>query len=707
VAVGFVTANAFDVLGARPALGRTFTADEDRPGGAPVAVLGHALWQERFGGDAAVVGRRLEIDGEPVEVIGVMPEGFRLPTDFTSDAAEPTRLWRPLQLDPAALQRGNHGYYAAAVLAPGQTAAGATEELRAITRRLTERGDYPEAMQFSAFAVPLEDEIRGGLRPALWLLTGAVGCLLLIACANVANLLLVRGDARMREIAVRTAVGATPGRLVRQLLTESLLLAVPGSALGLGLAAAGLEVLKRLGSTTLPPIAPVGLDLTVVFGTLLLGVATTLLFGLVPAIRTLPVNLVDSLREGGTQATSGRARQRLRGALVVTEVALAAVLVIGAGLMIRTLGALGRIDLGFTPERVLTLSLSLPERGYDTPEKVVDFYQRLLGKVRALPGVEAAGALRSLPLATTIGDMGLDIEGYEESPGRNAKGDWQIATDGAFEAMRTRLVLGRWFGPADTSASTPVAVVNESLARAYWRNPESAIGGHLRVGSSPTRPWTTVVGIVADERHNGVTGVVKEKFYIPHSQWHVATQGSVIRNAFIVVRTAGDPWSAAAPVRAAVREIDPRLPVAAVRPMTEIVAASLATTRLTGFLMGTFAAIALLLAAVGIYGLLAYLVARRTQEIGIRMALGAGRGRILGMVLRRGLALAGGGVVAGVTAGMALTRLMQSLLYQVRPLDVATFLTVPAVLLLAALVAGALPALRATRISPMTALRSE
>ena len=707
VAAGLVTANLLDVLGTRPMLGRMFTVDEDRPKGPPVALLGYPLWQARYGADAAVVGRTVLIDDLPVEVIGVMPEGFRLPTDFTADAAEPTQLWRPLQLDENDLSRGSHGYYAAAVLAPGQTAATATEELRALTRRLTEQGAYPAAMQFSAFAVPIEQEIRGRLRPAMWLLTGAVGLLLLIACANVANLLLVRGDARVREMAVRAAMGASPDRIVRQLLTESVVLAVGGSLLGLVLAGAGLHALIALDPTSLPPLAPVGLDLTVVMVTLVVGVVTTILFGLVPAVRTLRVNLVESLREGSQQATVDGARQRLRGALVVAEVALAVVLVIGAGLMLRSLSALGRVTLGFDPDHLLTLRMALPQARYDTPEKVDAFYREINERVRALPGVQSAGIVRALPLATTIGDWGLDVEGFVESPGHNAKGDWQVVTDGALEAMGARLIRGRWFTGADTSASQPVAVVNDTLARAYWRETGTVVGGRIRVGSGPTRPWAVVVGIVADERHNGVTGEVKEKFYVPLGQWPVLTGGNIVRNAFMVVRTTGDPMALAGPVRAQVRTLDANLPVANVRPMTDVVASALATPRLTGFLMGVFAAIALMLAAVGIYGVLSYVVARRTHEIGIRLAMGADRAQVMRMVLVQGGMLAGSGVVMGLAAALGLTRLMQSQLFGVGPVDPLTFVAVPAALIAVALAASGVPAWRATRVSPMIALRSQ
>jgi len=704
IGVGFVTANTFDVLGVRPLLGRVITEQEDGPNGPQVAVLGYPIWQARYGGDPNVIGRRLMINDVPVEVIGVMPQGFRLPTDFNDDAAEPTQLWRPIQWDMSQLAR-NHGYYGVATLAPGQSAASVTEELRAICLRLTEQGLYPPAMQFSAFAVPLDEEIRGGIRPAMWLLMGAVGFLLLIACANVANLLLVRGDARLREMAVRTAIGAAPDRLVRQLLTESVVLALMGALLGLGLAAIGLRVLMTVDPTSLPPLAPVRLDWPVVAFTLVLGVITTIVFGLVPALRTLRVNLVDSLREGG-QSTVGGHRQRLRNTLVIAEVSLAVVLVIGAGLMVRSLGALARIDLGFKADHVLTMRVSVPAARYDTPEKVVDFYRRLNDKVRGLPGVQSAGFVRVLPLATTIGDFGLDVEGFEERPGANAKGDWQIATDGSFEAMGSRLMRGRWFTAADTSGSQPVAVINETMARTYWKNPEDAVGGRIRVGSM-TNPWAVVIGMVADERHNGVTGIVKEKFYVPHSQWHVATGGNLIRGGFLVVRTAGDPMALAGAVRSEVRSLDPNIPVANIRPMTEVVAASLATPRLTGFLMGTFAAIALTLAAVGIYGVLSYLVARRTHEIGIRLAVGADRSQVLALVLKQGLTLAGAGIAVGMIAAFLLTRLMQSLLYQVGPSDPITFSVVTVALIVVSLLASALPAYRATRVSPLIALRTE
>jgi predicted permease len=503
-------------------------------------------------------------------------------------------------------------------------------------------------------------------------------------------------------------MGASPRRLARQLLTESVVLAAAGAVLGLWLASVALRVLTSVDPTSLPPVAPVRLDLMVIAFTLLLAVVTTLVFGLAPALRTLHVDLVESLREGGQHVSVGARPQRLRGTLVIVEVALAVVLVIGAGLMIRTLAALGDIDLGFNPDSVLTMRVTIPGSKYPTNENVAHFFDELQRRVNALPGVEAAGVVRALPLATTVGDYFIDVAGFEESPGREARADLQVASHGAFEAMGTRLVRGRWFSAADTMASVPVAVVNETMARTYWTDPGAAIGGRIRLGSAAARPWATVVGIVADERHNGVTGIIKEKLFIPHIQWPVATNGGdPIRAVFVVARTAGEPLSVAGAVRDEIRRMDPSLPIANVRSMNEVVAAALATPRLTGFLLGAFAAVALALAALGIYGVLAYLVSQRTQEIGVRLAIGADRAHVLGMVMRYGLSLAAIGIGIGLAGAFALTRVIQGLLYDVGPNDPITFVVVTAVLLIVALMASLLPAWRATRVSPTIALRAQ
>lgn len=706
--IGFaaVTANLFSVLGAEPLLGRTFTQAEDAPGGPRVAVLAHSLWRQQFGGDPAILDRTLLLDGVSYTVVGVMPERFQLPTDFNVSSAEPTRLWVPLALDPASLGRGSHGYYAAAELAPGATAEAATAELESVTRNLTREGLYPEPMRFSALAVPLRQEILGSVRPAILLLTGAVGLLLLIACANVAQLMLAAAEGRRREMAMRRALGAGTGRLVRQLLTESLLLASGAGIVGLLLALGAVRAAALLVPKVVPRGGDVTIDGSVVAFAAGLALTTTVAFGLVPALGSARTDPVEALKEATARSTIGRGRRRARSALVVVEMALAVVLVIGAGLMIRSLESLRRTDLGFDPGNVLTLRLSLPSETYGEPESIVSFYRELVDRVRALPEVRTAGVLRSLPLASPIGDWGVSVEGYTPPPGTHALGDWQVSSDGASEALGETLAAGRPLGPSDTSNSQLVALVNETMARRYWPS-GNPLGKRLRLGSGDDgRPWVTVVGTVRDERHDRVTAPIKEKFYFPHSQWH-RSSGFALGNMTLVVKTEGDPLALAAPIRALVRSMDPSLPVASVRPMTEVVNDSIATTRLTGLLLGLFSGLALALAAIGIYAVLSYLVSTRTQEIGIRMAMGARSRDVLGLVMGRGLALAGAGLVLGLASSFVLTRWMSSFLYGVAATDPTTFAAVAAVLGLVALVASYLPGRRASRVDPIVALRME
>jgi putative ABC transport system permease protein len=706
VGAAAVTANTFETLGAKPLLGRGFTEEEDRPGGPPAAVLGYGLWRSRFGGDAGVLGQSVELDGVAYRVVGVMPRGFQLPTDFTVDRAEPSQLWIPVRFDPAHLSHGNHGYYGAAQLARGAKAGRATAELRAVAAELTRQGVYPKEMNLSPFAVPVEKDVRGDARRALLLVFGAVLFLLLMACANVANLLLARAEGRQREMSVRAAIGAGRGRLARQLLTEGFMLALTGAAVGLLLAWAGMRLLASAGTAGLPAMTPIGIEPRVLLFAAGLSVLTTLAFGFAPIAQALRGSLSDSLREGASTTSAGRRSQGLRGALAGLQMALAVVLLLGAGLMIRSLDALFRIDLGFVPRHVLTLQLRPPEATYPKPEAVVAFYRALLERVRSLPGVEGAGIVRSLPLAAEIGDWGLDIEGYEESPGHHAKGDWQVISDGAMEALGERLLRGRPLSPGDTADAMPVVLVNETLARTYFPG-EDPLGRRLRMGSDTKRPWMTVVGVVRDVRHNGVTAAVKEKFYVPYAQFPQARDGDAARNMNLVLRTAGDPLSLVGPIRAEVRRLDPALPIAAVRRMTDVVDASLTTPRLTAALLTVFAALALALAAIGVAGVLAYLVSRSRRELGIRMALGASRASVLGLVVGRGVKYAVLGIAAGVVAALFLTALMQGLLYGVAPRDPATFAGAALLLLAIAVVASLVPALRAARVEPVEALRTE
>ncbi len=706
IGIGRVTANAFDTLGARPLLGRGFTEAEDRPGGPPVVVLGYGLWRSRFGASPDALGRVVEIDGVARRVVGVMPLGFALPTDFTTNAAAPSQAWLPLRIDPSQADHGNHGLYAAAALAPGVTSRRANAALKALAADWTRRGLYPPVMRFEALAVPVEEEIRGSARTALLVVFGAVGFLLLMACANVANLLLARAEGRSREISVRAAIGAGKARLIRQMLTESLVLALGGAAAGLALAWGGIRWISTRQTWGLPVLAPIRIDGAMLLFAAALAVGTTFVFGLAPALRLLRLDLAQALRDGAGGASAGWKRQRTRGILVGAQTALAVVLLLGAGLMLRSLEALLRVDLGFDPTHVLTAQLSLPEATYREPAQVVGLDRALLERVRAMPGVGAAGLVRSLPLAAAIGDWGLAVEGYVPPAGDSAKGDWQVASDGALEALGERVVRGRGIAATDTAESQPVVLVNQAMARLYWPGADP-IGRRLRMGANnPRRPWLTVVGIVRDVRHNGVVSPIKGKFYVPYAQFPLST-GFAARSVTLVVRASGNPLALAGALRARVQEVDPNLPIAKVRTMGDVVRAAMATQRWTGFLLTLFAGLALLLAAIGIAGVLAYLVNRGRREIGIRMALGASRTRVLAMVLGRGMTFAGAGILCGVVAAIPLTRVMAGLVYGVGLRDPATFASVALLLAGIAAAACAIPGLRATRFEPLEALRSE
>jgi putative ABC transport system permease protein len=704
VAAANVSANTFSTLGVRPLVGRVFTAQEDLPNGPRLVVIGFGLWNRRYSADGSIVGRSVLINGNSFEVVGIMPPGFMLPTDYRNP--EPTQLWLPLQMDPASTDHGSHGLYAAARLKPGATVTQAAEDLHGIAQAMTSEGLYPAQMKFDTVVLSLTDEVVGSVRRSIWLLFGAVGFLLLIACANVANLLLARAEARQREIAVRSALGAGSLRVLRQLLTESLVLTGISAVVGLALAYEGVRLVAWWNPENIPRVAGASLDLRVLFFTAFVALVTSVLFSLAPALRALRIDLSDSLKDGGQSSSSGGARQQFRNALVVVEMTLAVVLLVGAGLMLRSIWALQRVPIGFEPSGVLTMRVSLPAASYASPEQVISFYQRLIERVRQLPAVQRAGAARLLPLGSTIGDFGLMIDGYVPPPGTGAKGDWQIVTDGYVEAIGERIVRGRPIQASDTSDSQLIALVNEELVRKYFdgRDP---IGGRMKIGGgNPNRPWITIVGVVADVRHNGLTEVIKEKFYVPYTQWHKSI-GNPIRSMSLVVKTAGDPSLLAGPVRAEIRRLDPSLPVANVRTMEDIVGATTSSPRFTGFLLATFAGIALVLSAIGVYGVLSYLVSRRTREIGIRLAIGAGRAEVVRLVLRSGMLLAFVGVIAGLMVAFLVTPFMSALLHDVDPADPLTFTTVGLTLSLVAVIASLVPAWRATRVDPVIALKAE
>jgi len=700
VGAAFVTPNLFRVLGVTPHAGRDFTEAEAGANPYTVVILSYQLWQTRFDG-ADVLGKSIQINGIAREIIGVMHKDFQLPTDYVVDAEEPTRLWAPLQLVPA--NRGNHGNYAVARLASGATIEQANAQLADLTKQLTAEKLYPVPMQFTAFAVSTTDEATAAVRPALLLVFGAVGCLLLVACANVANLLLVRGEGRSREMAVRRALGADRGRLIRQMLIESAILAVTAAVAGILLAQLSLAALIRTGTVVLPRADTIALDWSAIGFALLLSMATLALFALLPAWRAARVNLVDTLKDGSAASTAGSWRQRLRGALVVAEVALAVILLTGAGLMLRSLWSLQRIDLGFNPDRVLTMRLALPAATYDTPAKVIAFYDQLLQDVRATPGVESAGLLRLLPLATSIGDWGLTIEGFTPPPGVNTPGDWQVATAGGPESLGERLVAGRWLAETDRDGAEDVALINEAMAHKYWQGTD-ALGRRFRQGP-PDRPWITVVGIVGDVRHNAIDADVKPKFYRAFGQWH-RSSGNPIRNMTLIVKTEHNPAALISDIRDKIRRRDSSLPVAAVRTMDEVVDRAIATPKLTGTLLATIAAMGLGLAALGIFGVLSYVVSLRRQEIGVRLAIGATPRHVLASVMRQGLGYAAVGAAVGLAGAAAMSRVLTGLLHDVTPLDPVTFVATPILLMLVATLASLIPGWRATRVDPVKAMQS-
>ncbi len=701
-----VSANLFDVLGVKPLLGRTFVAEEAGRPPARVVLLSEELWRRRFGGDRSVVGAAIDVDGVSATVVGVMPAGFKLPLDYSTQT--PSALWQPFDepLRGAFTFRprgGDHNYYAVGRLRPGVSAARAWTRLRGLAGGLTAAGVYPPTWHFQPLVVPVVDEVLGPLRIALLVLCGAVGFVLLIACANVTNLLLVRGMQRRRELAVRMALGAAPGRLVRQLLAESCILAGLGGAAGLGLSWLAVRAIQRFAPAEIPRAGEVGIDAGVVAFVAGVALATALISGLAPALQLSRPDLHAGLKEGGRGAGGQGARGgRLQSLMVVAEVALAVVLLMGSNLNQRTFSSLSRMNPGFRADHVLTLGVSPSRAKYPRPEAMIRLYDEVLESVRSLPGVAAAGAVRKLPLASELGDWGLMVEGYAPPPGEKVQADWQIATPGYFEAMGIRLRRGRLFTAADRRDAQPVIVVSQALAQRFWpgRDP---IGRRLRVS---TPRYYTVVGVVDDVRHDSLTAEVKGTWYAPRSQFDLAT-GAAIYPMTLVIRTTGDPAAWTAPVRAAIHAIDPRLPVSAVRPLDDVVAGAVAKQRFTTFFLLLCSALALTLAAVGVYGVVRFRVGARSREIGLRMALGARPGQLLRRVVAQGMAPVAAGLAIGSFAALGLTRFLGGLLYGVAPQDPLTLLASVITLALVALAATWLPARRAARVDPLVVLREE
>jgi putative ABC transport system permease protein len=672
-------------------------------------MIGEGLWRRRYGGDPKWIGRTIEIDREPCTLVGILPADFRLPLDFRADA--PTEVLMPGALDPHAADNfpshgGSHGLHGLVRLAPRVSFEAARAELNAVVARLKSQGIYEPEWRFEALLVPMPEEVSGAARPALLALLGAVGFVLLTACANVASLLLARREARGRELAVRTAMGASRGDLVRHLLAETLLLAAAGGAVGLWLADAALSLLAGAGPVGIPRVAEVGLDGRVIAFALAATLFASLAASLAPILQTRQGDLADSLKEGGRGGTSGAPRERLRRTLVAAQVAMAVMLAAGAGLLVQSLARLLANDPGFRPEGVLTMRIMPPEADYPEARQVAGFYRELLARVRRLPGVEAAGAARRLPLTGDMGDWGLRIEGYVPQGGVNPAGDWQVVTPGYLEALGIRMVAGRPIAETDGERGPYTILVSETMARTYWPDGK-AVGKRVRLGYDGA-PWMTVAGVVADVKHMGLAADARKAWYWPHVQMDATTGGQfVLRSLSLAVRTRRDPAALAPLVRQAVREIDPRVPIAEVRTMEDVLGASVARPRFTMALFLAFGALALVLAAIGVYGVVAYSVARRTREIGIRMAVGARPGDVMGMVVARAALLTGIGVAAGLLATLALGGLLAGLVYRVSPADPATLAVVAVLLAATSLVASWLPARRAAAVDPVIAIRQE
>ncbi len=699
------TMNLVDVLGVEMRLGRFFSeAEALRTDSLPadVIVISHEAWVRRWSSDPRVVGSMAEMNGRMREVIGVLPEGFRLPTQFArtevADVYFPQYVLRtPVTSYPEG--GGSHGNYVVGRLRPGVTVGAARAQVEeAIQQVHADFGAYPPTRAFRPLLFAAEDDVFGTIRPALIALLATVGFVLLIACANVANLMLARSDDRADELAVRAALGASRGRLVSQLLVESVVLALVGGVAGVLLAVGGVEAFKTLNPGNLPRVSEVTLDRTVLMFAAAVTFATSLLFGVLPAIRTTGSGLKARM---GRRSERGVGRSGWQGTLVATEMALAVVLVVGAGLMVRTFNELTSIEPGFDGENTLTVAVSLPTTRYPDGDAAVTFYRELMRQVEELPGVRSVGAIRSLPLAAQIGDWGLDVEGYDESVNPRAAGDWQIAAPGYFETIGIPLVEGRTFTWADDADGQLVGVVNETFVRHYWPNQEPL--GRTFVMSGTT---VTVVGVVGDVRHNGLVAEIKDKFYIPVAQWSPVTRG-IPTSMRLVARTEGPPSELAGPIRAVVRGLDPSLAVAEVRTVRDVLGAAVAQPRFMVVLMGVFSALALVMALVGVYGVISYGVGKRTQEIGVRMALGAMQDQVVSLMIRRGAPMIAVGLALGLALSFLLSRYLESLLYGVTSTDPMTFGSVILGFGAVAWLATWIPSRRAARIDPIRALKSD
>jgi len=691
-----VTANLFSVLGVTPALGRDFRAEDDLPGSPHVAILSHGLWLRRFGGDPQIVGKEITLNFEKCTVVGVMKSGVQFPD-------RETEIWVPTRFTTEQLtNHGNHFLQVVARLKPGVPLKTANANLATIAAQL-EKEDPESNAKVGAFAVPLRDELAGDVRPAILMLVGAVCFVLLIACANVANLLLSRATGRRRELAMRLALGATRGRVIQQMLTESILLSLFAGAVGLLLSVWGTKFLATLIPAGIAPMSGSGVDGRVLLFTLVISLSTGILFGIIPASRVSQFHLTYSLKQGGGQSGVGSGGHRLRDALVVCEVALAIVLLAGAALLIRSLQNLYHLDPGFRADHVLVMRTPLPRQKYEAFAPRTSFYNQVLAKVEAIPGVVSAGYTTWVPLTNYGGATGITIEGKPEpAPGNVLIPNTRIISLDYMKTLRMKLVEGRAIEPRDSAGTPPVALINQTMARNYWSG-ENPIGKNFKVGEYKEKvPWITVIGIVGDVHQAGLDAPARAEMYLPYQQ-----QDFGYEPEYLAVLTSGDPMALAEIVRQQIWSVDKEQPVAGVMPLEDLVDENLSSRRMQASLLSGFAGLALLLVTLGIYAVLSFAVTQRTQEIGVRVALGAQPGQVLRMIFSQGLKLFLIGAAIGLACAIALSRALVHLLYGVSAYDPASFAVVTILLAVVALLACYIPARRATRVDPLVALRYE
>ncbi|PWT91364.1 MAG: hypothetical protein C5B55_08235 [Blastocatellia bacterium] len=694
------TPNFFSVLGVNAIRGRTFTPDDGKQGQPHVVVISYGFWQRRFAGDDGIVGRKVHLNEEETTVVGVMPEGFTWHVSKGSRTKKPAELWFPWQISEELTQR--HGRFAMSVarLRPGVTMDQAKNEMVTIGQRLQQQ--YPEFnTNWSVNVVPFRIQSSGELRKPLVVLLAAVAFVLLIACANLANLFLARASARRREIAVRIGLGASRGRIVRQFLTESVMLSVVGGVLGLLLAWWGTRALIAIGPTSLVSLRGVGVNIPVLLFTLSVALLTGIIFGVLPALEAAHVNLNDSLKEGGRNIGGSLRSQRLRGLFVVTEVAFALVLLVGAGLLLRSFNRLQSVDPGFNPNRLLTMRIALPPQKYDSDQKRVDFFRRLISEVQALPNVESVGAVDSLPFTTQHSGTKVDIVGEpKRAPGQELTTGVCVTDENYFQTMQIPLTQGRLFTSQEATEMRHVVIVNEQFVRENLSN-QSPLGKRVVIFMKDDNQPSEIIGVVRNNKHMGLDVKDEPMAFWPHPElvWNEMT---------IAIRSRTKEASQLTPsVRDVISRLDPQQPVSDIATMENLMSASVAKSRFNATLLVVFAGVALLMAAVGIYGVMSYTVAQRIHEIGIRVALGAQRGDVLRMVLVHGMVLGLIGIAVGLAASFGVTRLLTSLLFEVEATDKATFAFVSGGLLLVTLLACFIPARRATKIDPLMALRYE